>query len=64
MCPPHLSAEVAEAIPDCDYLEIGYCGHLGYLERPAEVNSAIIEFLDKNRSDSAPGAVHRMCERS
>jgi pimeloyl-ACP methyl ester carboxylesterase len=48
MCPPHLCAEVAEAIPDCDYVEIGSCGHLGYLERPDEVNSAIIEFLDKN----------------
>jgi pimeloyl-ACP methyl ester carboxylesterase len=46
--PPHLCAEVAEAIPDCDYVEIGSCGHLGYLERPDEVNSAIIEFLDKN----------------
>lgn len=48
MCPPHLGAEVAEAIPDCDYVEISSCGHLGYLERPEEVNSAIIEFLDKN----------------
>jgi pimeloyl-ACP methyl ester carboxylesterase len=48
MCPPHLCAEVAEAIPDCDYVEIGSCGHLGYLERPDEVNSAIIEFLNKN----------------
>jgi pimeloyl-ACP methyl ester carboxylesterase len=48
MCPPHLCAEVAEAIPDCDYIEIGSCGHLGYLERPDEVNSAIVEFLDKN----------------
>jgi pimeloyl-ACP methyl ester carboxylesterase len=48
MCPPHLCREVAEAIPDCDYVEIGSCGHLGYLERPDEVNSAIIEFLDKN----------------
>jgi pimeloyl-ACP methyl ester carboxylesterase len=48
MCPPHLCAEVAEAIPDCDYVEIGSCGHLGYLERPDEVNSAMIEFLDKN----------------
>jgi pimeloyl-ACP methyl ester carboxylesterase len=45
MCPPHLSAEVAAAIPDCDYVEIGSCGHLGYLERPDEVNSAILEFL-------------------
>jgi pimeloyl-ACP methyl ester carboxylesterase len=48
MCPPHLCAEVAEAIPDCDYVEISSCGHVGYLERPDEVNSAIIEFLDKN----------------
>lgn len=48
MCPPHLVAEVAEAIPDCDYVEISSCGHVGYLERPDEVNSAIIEFLDKN----------------
>jgi pimeloyl-ACP methyl ester carboxylesterase len=47
MCPPHLVAEVAEAIPDCDYLEVGSCGHVGYLERPDEVNSAIIEFLNK-----------------
>jgi pimeloyl-ACP methyl ester carboxylesterase len=48
MCPPHLCAEAAEAIPDCDYVEIGSCGHLGYLERPDEVNSAMIEFLEKH----------------
>jgi pimeloyl-ACP methyl ester carboxylesterase len=48
LCPPHLCAEVADAIPDCDYVEIASCGHLGYLERPDEVNSAIIEFLAKN----------------
>jgi pimeloyl-ACP methyl ester carboxylesterase len=43
-----VAAELAEAIPDCDYVEIGSCGHLGYLERPDQVNSTIIEFLDKN----------------
>jgi pimeloyl-ACP methyl ester carboxylesterase len=47
MCPPHLCEEAAEIIPDCDYVEIGSCGHVGYLERPAEVNAAMIEFLDK-----------------
>ncbi|MGD0558730.1 MAG: alpha/beta hydrolase [Streptosporangiaceae bacterium] len=48
VCPPHLCAEAAEAIPDCDYVEIGPCGHVGYLERPDDVNSAMIEFLDKH----------------
>lgn len=48
MCPPHLAAEAAEAIPDCDYVEISSCGHVGYLEQPEEVNSAIIEFLKKH----------------
>jgi pimeloyl-ACP methyl ester carboxylesterase len=46
--PPSLCAEVAEAIPDCDYVEIRSCGHLGFLERPDEVNSAILEFIDKH----------------
>ncbi|MEU9739079.1 alpha/beta fold hydrolase [Micromonospora chersina] len=44
--PPHLCAEVAEAIPDCDLVEIPDCGHLGYLERPEELNRALIEFFD------------------
>jgi pimeloyl-ACP methyl ester carboxylesterase len=50
--PPHLGAEVAEAIPDCDLIEIADAGHFGYLERAAEVNSAILEFLAKH--DDAP----------
>ncbi|MFJ9154755.1 alpha/beta fold hydrolase [Streptomyces sp. NPDC102270] len=45
--PPHLVAEVADAIPGCDFVEIPDCGHLGYLERPYEVNAAVIEFFDK-----------------
>lgn len=47
-CPPHLCAEAADAIPDCDFIEIDSCAHSGYLERPEEVNAAIIEFLLKN----------------
>lgn len=45
--PPHLGAEVADAIPDCDYVEVADAGHYGYLEQPDETNAAIIEFLDK-----------------
>ncbi|MER5889426.1 alpha/beta fold hydrolase [Streptomyces sp. NPDC001941] len=47
ICPPHLVAEVADAIPGCDHVEIPDCGHLGNLERPAVVNEAILEFLAK-----------------
>ncbi|GIE37005.1 hydrolase [Actinoplanes italicus] len=43
--PPKLCAEVAEAIPDCDLVRIEKAGHFGYLERPDEVNAAILEFL-------------------
>ncbi|TMR20496.1 alpha/beta fold hydrolase [Nonomuraea turkmeniaca] len=45
--PPHLGAEVADVIPDCDLVEIPGCGHLGHLERPDTVNQAIVEFFDK-----------------
>jgi pimeloyl-ACP methyl ester carboxylesterase len=48
MTPPHLGAEVADAIPDCDFVEIADCGHLGHLERPAELNARITEFLTKH----------------
>ncbi|GLF99220.1 alpha/beta fold hydrolase [Streptomyces yaizuensis] len=48
IAPPHLGAEVAGAIPDCDLVEIPGCGHLGYLERPDAFNAAIIEFLDNH----------------
>lgn len=43
--PPYLGQEVANSIPRCQYAEIGDCGHYGYLEKPDEINSAIIEFF-------------------
>lgn len=49
--PPHLGAEVADAIPDCDLVQLDRCGHLGYLEQPAETNAAILEFLAKNEDE-------------
>ena len=43
--PPWLCREVAAALPLGRYAEVADCGHYGYLERPAEVNSALLEFL-------------------
>ncbi|WP_394616891.1 alpha/beta fold hydrolase [Lentzea sp. JNUCC 0626] len=43
--PPRLSREVAEAIPGARYAEVADAGHVGYLERPDEVNRLVVEFL-------------------
>lgn len=42
---PHLSRELAEAIPSARYTEIPGCGHYGYLERPEAVNVALTDFF-------------------
>jgi pimeloyl-ACP methyl ester carboxylesterase len=47
--PPHLAAEVADALPNGRYLEIADAGHLGFLERPQAVNAAILEFFADRR---------------
>jgi hypothetical protein len=67
MCPPHLVAEVAEAIPDCDYVEIGSCGHLGYLEPPAvffgeDKPQACLDFIVKNWTGMRPDSLIREME--
>jgi pimeloyl-ACP methyl ester carboxylesterase len=51
--PPHLGAEVADAIPNGRYLEIADTGHLGFLERPDAVNSAILNFFAHGPRDVA-----------
>ena len=43
--PPHLGREVADAIPSGHYLEIPDTGHLGFIEKPQEVNSAALKFF-------------------
>jgi pimeloyl-ACP methyl ester carboxylesterase len=45
MTPPHLCREVADAIPNGRYLQIRDAGHLGFLERPQEVNAAVLQFF-------------------
>ncbi|KUH80874.1 MULTISPECIES: alpha/beta hydrolase [unclassified Mycobacterium] len=49
--PPHLGAEVAAALPNGRYREIADTGHLGFLERPQVVNSAILEFFAGGAAD-------------
>ena len=43
--PPHLGREVADAIPNGQYQQVADAGHLGFLERPEAVNSAVLQFF-------------------
>lgn len=43
--PPHLCRELADHIPDCEYVEVPDCGHYGYLEEPDRVNALLIDFF-------------------
>ena len=43
--PPHLGREVADALPNCRYLQIRDAGHLGFIEQPQAVNAAALEFF-------------------
>ncbi len=45
LAPPLYGREVAAAIPGARYAEMAGCGHLGYLERPEEVNRVLADFL-------------------
>ncbi|KQU07208.1 alpha/beta hydrolase [Rhodococcus sp. Leaf7] len=47
MIPAYLSREVADLIPGARYVEIADAGHYGYLEKPDEVNAAILSFLQE-----------------
>ena len=48
LTPAHMSREVADAIPECRYLEIERCGHAGPFEKPDEVNRALLAFFAEN----------------
>jgi pimeloyl-ACP methyl ester carboxylesterase len=43
--PPHLGAEVADAMPNAKFRKIREAGHLGFIEQPEAVNTAILEFF-------------------
>lgn len=58
MIPPTASREIAEAVPGARYTEIARAGHFGHLERPAEVNAALLDFFAEPSGRSAERA-HR-----
>lgn len=43
--PPALGREIADAIPHARFVQIANSGHLGFMERPAPVNSAMLQFF-------------------
>lgn len=45
-----LGREVADAIPDCQYIEIPGAAHMGMMTHGQQVLAAATEFLDKNRT--------------
>ena len=44
--PAHLSREIADALPNASLVVIPQAGHLSALEKPEEVTSTMLEFLD------------------
>jgi pimeloyl-ACP methyl ester carboxylesterase len=43
--PSYLGREVANAMPNATFLEIPGTGHLGFIEKPQVVNTAILNFF-------------------
>jgi len=45
LTPPHLSDEMAAAIPGARLVKVAECGHMSTLEQPAAVTAALVEWL-------------------
>ncbi|MEV0704467.1 hypothetical protein AB0I53_42030 [Saccharopolyspora sp. NPDC050389] len=43
--PPETGAEIAKAVPGARRIAIAQSGHLSALERPGEVNRALVQWL-------------------
>lgn len=50
MTPPKLSEEIAAGIPGARLVVITDCGHLSTLERPTEVNAALVAWMADERA--------------
>ncbi len=45
LVPPECSEEIAALVPDAEFTCIANCGHMLTMERPAEVNAALLAWL-------------------
>lgn len=43
--PARMSRIIADALPGCAYAEIPGCGHIPFMERPAEAAASVVDFL-------------------
>ncbi|MFE2294711.1 alpha/beta fold hydrolase [Streptomyces sp. NPDC059452] len=60
LVPAAATREIADAVPGARYTEIERAGHFGHLERPAEVNAALLDFFAERLERSAqPAEPHR-----
>ncbi len=50
LTPPSLSRALVDAIPGSVYCEIADAGHLSNLDKPAEFNTAVLDFLLRHRA--------------
>ena len=50
--PPVLNREVADAIPDCEYVEIAGAGHLGGVSHRREVRDHVLPFLRRTTTEA------------
>ncbi|MBQ0826427.1 alpha/beta fold hydrolase [Streptomyces tagetis] len=48
--PAAATRELAACLPHARYTELADCGHYGHLERPAEVNAALLDFFAEDRA--------------
>ena len=46
LTPPHLSEEIAAAVPGARLVVVPECGHLSTLERPGAVTAALVEWMN------------------
>jgi pimeloyl-ACP methyl ester carboxylesterase len=53
LTPPHNSQVMADALPDAELLLVPGAGHMVILERPAVVNGALLDLIERAQSRSA-----------